>query len=335
MTNLPHRPLGMITPVPSAICLGAGSYGSGIPQDAAFAILDAFADQGGNFVDTARVYGAWLPNGAGLSERVVGAWLAARGMRKQFVVGTKGAHPELATMHISRLAPQDIAADLEASLQALQTDWVDLYWLHRDDTAVPVGEIMAALHVHVASGRVRAIGASNWSVDRLTEANAYAATHGLTPFSASQIGWSLARSNPAAQVFPGTLSMDAAIHTYHCRSGLPVLAYSSQAQGFFSGRYRADGPAPVTPKEKSIARNYDLPDNWARLARAQELAARYGRTANEIALAYLLSQPFAVFPIVGCGSVDQVHASCAAHDLLLTDDELAYLEGGSLPSRRK
>jgi aryl-alcohol dehydrogenase-like predicted oxidoreductase len=319
---------------PSVICLGCGQYGTGIPAEQAWALLDAFAEQGGSFLDTARVYGAWAAAGAGASERVLGAWLKARGMRSRMIIGTKGGHPELATMHLSRLTPAEIAADLSASLDDLQTDAIDLYWLHRDDPAVPVGEILGVLNDHLAAGRIRAIGASNWTAPRLAEAASYARVHKLIGFQASQIGWSLATANPVAAGFAGMLYMDEPTLAYHQRTGLPVVAYSSQAGGFFSGKYaRPDTAKPGGSREthqvpKPVPRLYADQENFARLERARELAARRGCTPNQIALGYLLSQPFPVFPIAGCRTAEQVRASCAAAEVQLTAEEIAYLWTG-------
>jgi aryl-alcohol dehydrogenase-like predicted oxidoreductase len=325
----------------SVICLGTGGFGTNIPQDRAWELLDAFVEQGGNFVDTARVYGAWVPGGEGLSERTLAAWIKVRGGRAKLVLATKGGHPDLATMHVSRLSPAEITADLLGSLEALGTDYIDLYWLHRDDPAVPVGEILGVLNEHLAAGRIRAIGASNWVPERLAEAAGYARAHGLTGFCASQVGWSLAAANPGAIPVPGMLYMDAQAMTYHIRTGLPVVAYSSQAQGFFSGKYALRSGEQQKPPSETLARLYFSDENFGRLERVRALAARYGRSANEIALGYLLSQPFPVYPIVGCRTVEQVRASCAAWDVRLSAEEVAFLECSrisctvsSLPSRR-
>lgn len=247
-------------------------------------------------------------------------------MRDQFIVATKGAHPELATMRISRLSPPEIASDIEESLAALEIDAIDLYWLHRDDPAVPVGEILVALNEHLAAGRLRAIGASNWSAERLEEAADYARAHGLTGFCASSVGWSLAVMNPAAMVY-GTLSMDERTRAYHRQTQMPVVAYTSQAQGFFSGKYHTEDSQSREKLESNIGRLFFSPENFARLAQAEELAARRGWTANQIALAYLLSQPFPVYPIVGCRTPAQVQASCAAAGFRLRPEEAAFLEG--------
>lgn len=310
---------------PSVIGLGAGSFGSAIPQDQAFALLDLFVELGGNFLDTARVYAAWLPGGAGASERTIGAWLKQRGMAEQVIVATKGGHPDLATMHISRLSPAELAADVTASLDALGVEAIDLYWLHRDDPALPVGEIMDALHEQMAAGRLRAIGASNWTPARIEAANAYAAGRGRRGFCASQIGWSLAQPNPAARGFGGELAMDAATLAYHRRTGFPVVAYSSQAAGFFAGK--AERYLAPDAKEDGFRRKWMTADNLARLERARMVAGRHGRSPNDIALAYLLSQSFPVYALVGCRTTGQVRASCAAADLRLSAEELRFLAG--------
>ena len=288
-----------------------------------FALLDAYAEAGGNFLDTARVYAAWLPGQGGVSERTIGAWLRARGVRDRMIVATKGAHPELATINVDRMSPEEIGADLAESLEALGVETVDLYWLHRDAPSVPVGEIVDALNAHVAAGRIRALGASNWRPERIEAANAYAHERGLIGFSASQIAYSLAvQGDDDAQ---RTLAMNAPTHAWHARTGLPVVAYTSQAQGFFGGKY---GRGKGDPKSTAMRLFYNE-ENLGRLERAQAIAARHGWSANDVALAYLLSQPFSVFPITGCRTVEQVRASAAVSAFTLTPAEIAFLEGAS------
>jgi aryl-alcohol dehydrogenase-like predicted oxidoreductase len=305
---------------PSVICLGTGGFGSSIPQEDAFRMLDLFAELGGNFVDTARVYAAWIPGGEGASERTIGAWLKSRNMASGFIVATKGGHPNLATMKVSRLSPAEIAADVAASLMALQVDAIDIYWLHRDDPAIPVGDIVDAVNEQVAAGRLRAIGASNWTPERIDAANAYAAAH-------ERVGWSLARPNPAAKGFGGELDMNEPTLEYHRRTSLPVMAYSSQAAGFFAGK--ADRHRGPDAKDDGFAKRYVTDENLARLDRAREVAARHGRTANDVALAYLLSQSFPVYALTGCRNMDQVRTSCAASNLRLSPAEVAFLESAS------
>ena len=305
----------------SLVCLGTGSFGSAIPRDESFKLLDAFAEAGGNFLDTAHVYAAWLPNGAGMSERTIGAWLKSRGVREKFIVGSKGAHPDLNTMHIPRMSRAEIAHDLQESLERLETDYIDLYWLHRDAPNVPVGEILGILNEHIAARRIRAIGCSNWTPQRQREAADYARQKKVTGFCASQIGWSLARANPES-AFGGMLFADDAALRFHRETGTALAAYSSQANGFFSGKYDRG-----LPRDKGVLRTYGSEENFARLDRVRIVAEKLRRTLNEVALAYVLCQAFPSYAIVGSRTVEQVAASCRAADLRLSAEDAKFLEG--------
>ncbi len=180
---------------PSVLALGTGPFGTGIDSSTAFHFLDTFFEHGGTFIDTAHVYGAWVPGGLGLSERLIGQWLKARNIREHIMVSTKGAHPSLSSMHISRLSPQEIVTDLEESLRFLQTDTIDLYWLHRDDSTQPVAVFLETLEEQVRKGNIRSFGCSNWRVQRLEEARQYATDHGITGFVGNQVMWSFAIPN--------------------------------------------------------------------------------------------------------------------------------------------
>ncbi|NLV74955.1 MAG: aldo/keto reductase [Chloroflexi bacterium] len=307
----------------SRVCLGGGPLGSAVKQPEANALLDEFVSCGGNWVDTAHVYAAWIEGGSGLSERCIAEWLRSRGVRKQFMVATKGAHPDLKTMHIPRMRPEDIAQDLAESLERLGSDYADLYYLHRDDTNIPVGEVISCLNEHRSAGRIRAFGASNWTAARMREANAWAKANGMHGFSASSVGWSLAQPNPITPAYAGTLNMDDEMLLYH-REGFPVAAYSSQAAGFFNK------VTPVALKDdkflaSGLARNYLNDTNLARAEKARQLAEKYGCDANAIGVAYLLNQPFPSFAIAGSHTLEQVRSSTAAADIILTPEEVAWL----------
>jgi len=204
---------------------------------------------------------------------------------------------------------------------------IDLYWLHRDDPAIPVGEILGTLNEHLRAGRIRAIGCSNWSVPRQIEAARCAEANGLTGFCASQIGWSLARRDPATISDKTMLYMDDATLEFHRRTRTPVVAYSSQANGFFSEeRIRCAG---AFAEDDAATKIYGTPENLARRQRAQDLAARRGVSANQVALAFLLNQPFAVYPIIGPRTVAQVVESCASQAIRLASDEITALAAGA------
>lgn len=309
-----HVP-GLANPV-SAIVLGTGGFGSAQPRDLSFALLDAFAEAGGTFLDTANVYAAWLPNGTGASERTIGAWLTSRGMRAQVAIGTKGGHPHLASMDRSRLRPEDISADLAESLHRLSVSAIDVYWLHRDDECIPVDEILGAMQPHVRSGVIRALGASNWSWARLEAAQICATKHGWTGFSASQVNWSLAAFSPTHRHTGGLVGMDADTLTWHACSRLAQIPYSSQANGFFA-----------KPLAQALERHpqYDHPINRRRWTLVQQFAAQHSASPNAIALAWLLQHPQGGFGIIGPKNLTQLADSLTAARIELDPEEHAAL----------
>ncbi len=200
---------------PSVICLGSAPFGSGVDRAMAFHFLDIFFERGGNFIDTAHVYGAWVPGGLGLSEMIIGQWLQERGVREKVVLATKGGHPDLASMHVPRLSRQHILADLEASLQYLGTEYIDLYWLHRDDPQQPVAEVLELLNTLVKEGKIRAFGCSNWRSERIAEAIDYADAQGIAGFVGNQLMWSFARPNTEAIKDQTLAVMDAQTFALH------------------------------------------------------------------------------------------------------------------------
>jgi len=312
---------------PSVVCLGTGGFGTSTSEADSFAMLDAFADAGGNFADSAHIYAAWLEDGAGKSERTIGKWFQSR-KPENFIVGTKGGHPHLETMRISRLSPEEIESDLTESLERLQRDQIEFYWLHRDDPQIPVGEIMDALNVQIREGKVLALGASNWSTPRIEEANAYAAKNGLTGFCASQICWSLAEVNASLRGANSMVEMDEAILAWHRENGFPIAAYSSQANGFFAHPL-AEENGEMTEKQKALAPAYLHSKNNGRYQRAQELGARLGRSTHEVALAYVWSQSFPAVAIIGPRNLKQLRESLAVADLKLNSEEISFLESGA------
>ncbi len=314
-----HQLPGISTPC-SAIALGTGGFGSSVPRDEAFAMLDDFVAAGGTFLDTAHIYAAWLPGGTGASERTIGAWLASRGLRERMVVGTKGGHPPLdsgsSSSSSSRLCLDLIAAHLAESLERLRQPLIDLYWLHRDDESIPVDEILGALQPHLRAGTIRAIGASNWSWQRLDEAETCARQRGWIGFVASQISWSLASFAPSHRFGGGMRGMDADTLLWHVHSGLPQIPYSSQANGYFA-----------KPLAQALERlpQYADPANPRRWLLARTASARLGVSANALALAWLLQHPQGGWGIIGPKDRAQLTDSLAAADLILDDDTFVAL----------
>jgi aryl-alcohol dehydrogenase-like predicted oxidoreductase len=308
---------------PSVICLGALPFGVSLSEQTSFELLDRYFAGGGNFIDTALVYGEWLPGGKGLSEKTVGKWVTAKHNRTEAIIGTKGAHPRLSSMQTPRLSKAEIISDLEESLDNLQTDYIDLYWLHRDDPERPIAEIITTLYEQLQAGKIRYFGCSNWRVERIKEAQTFAATYGLPGFVGNQLRWSLALPNPSALFDPTTTTMDAAMKVYHQQSGLAAMAYTSQARGFFSKL--ANSSREKLPE--TLKREYLNPENLTILTRLTELAAEKVLSVGVLALAYLVSQPFPTYPIASCSTLEQLLENLAAGAVELEPFLLDYLEG--------
>lgn len=317
-----HNSSMKVTP----LVLGSASFGDTIPKEDAFRLMDAYVDAGGNMIDTANVYGDWLPNQKSPSEKIIGEWCKARGNRQDILLATKGAHPPIENLKVSRLAKADILHDIEQSLNHLQTDVIDLYWLHRDDPNRPVAEIIETLQAEVQRGRIRAYGCSNWRLPRIQEANAYAAAQGMDGFVANQLMFSLARINEEALFDPTMVLMDESNKRYLEQENLAAFAYSSQANGFFSGQYQISKPLPNRKSAELVQKHYFNEINFARLKVVERIAEAQGLLPQQVALRYVLSQPFNVYALVGCRTVDQLHESIVAAEQRLSPLDVIALE---------
>ncbi len=275
--------------------------------EAADRIYGHFLENGGNGFDTAYIYRG------GQSEELLGEWVERHDVREQVVLLGKGAHPP----HCN---PDAIGRQLLESLERLRTDHVDIYMMHRDDQAVPVGEFVEAVNVHIGAGRVGAWGGSNWDFRRVDAANAYAEEHGLQGLGALSNNFSLARM--VRPVWDGCVaSSEPAYHRWHVRTQMPLIAWSSQARGFFTDRAHPDKRS-----DESLVRSWYSEDNFRRQARAREMADRRGVEPINIALAYVLCQPFPTFPIIGPENPDETSSSLAALEVELGPEDLAYLD---------
>ena len=301
----------------SAMAYGVSRFGTSVAGDDADRLYDAYRNAGGNFFDTAHCYAFWLPGGLGASERALGDLVRRRGDRGRVVIATKGGHPnddEGYRRPDRYLSPEVLAGDVADSLDRLGLDRVDVYLLHRDDRRVAVSEIIDALHSHVQAGRVRYLGASNWTTQRIAAANAYAASRGLRGFVISQPRFSLAESNkPATEDDLATRPLDDDAHDWHTAAGLPVMAYSSTACGYFATQGRAG------------AGTFDNPVSRRRLARTRQLAAQTGHSPTQLALAWLMHQPFPVVPILGTTNHEHLLDALGAVDVRLTPQQVAWL----------
>jgi aryl-alcohol dehydrogenase-like predicted oxidoreductase len=310
------------TLAPSVLCFGTTMIGSAVDKAGSFQLLDAFVEAGGTFIDTAKVYADWLPGERSISEKTIGEWLRRSGKRSQLVLATKGAHPELSSMQIGRLSRAEIVADLDASLRHLQTDVIDLYWLHRDDAKRPVTDILETLEGQVRAGKIRYYGCSNWRAARIAEAQAAARKEGWAGFAADQMMWSLAAVDPAALPDKTMVAMDGELKQLHLAGGMAVTPYSSQANGYFQ-RLAAGAVDEMSANQQRV---YGTPTNRARLARVRQIAAATGLTLTAVVLGYLTAQPFPTFPIFACRTMSQLQDTLQAGDAILTQDQVAFLE---------
>ena len=309
---------------PSIICFGTASLGSSTNESDSFALLDEFVYLGGNFIDTAHVYANWLPIEKSISEKTIGKWLKQRGIRNKIILSTKGAHPELSTMYIPRLSHDEIVKDLDESLQYLQSDYIDLYWLHRDDINRPVGDILETLNEQVNLGKIRYFGCSNWSPLRIKQALEYASKHGLKSFVANQMMWSFAIPNKEAIKDKTMVLMDENGFELHSNTKLAAIPYSSQAKGFFSKAYTY-GLENITGELRDIYLNEE---NKERFERLKKLSKKLSKSVGQLSLAYLTSQKeFITIPIIGSHTKDQLADSMAASDLILNQEEIDFLKG--------
>ncbi len=303
----------------SVLTLGTQAFGTSITLEESFRILDYYVSIGGNFLDTARLYGYYAENVQGVSEYVIGQWMKTRKNRNDIIIGTKGAHPELGHMDKGRLDRQSILSDLEKSLKALETDHVDIYWLHRDDAGRPVEDILETLQTIVRQGKALAVGASNWTVDRLEASLKAAGKMGFEGFGAVQPQWSLARQEVLED--KTLVRMDEEEYAWHLENGLPVVPFTSQAKGFYY-KLAAGGIDSLSAK----ARERFLSErNLRTYGLLKEISERTGNGIGALSIAYLTSQPFPVYPIVGFSSLLQAQSMEEAGSIMLGKEDLELL----------
>lgn len=300
------------------LALGANVFGWTADRDATFAVLDAFTAGGGNFVDTADGYSHWVPgNTGGDSERLIGEWFAARGSRDDVVLATKvSTHPEF-----PGLAADNIRAAADASLQRLGTDVIDLYYAHFDDASVPLEETVGALSGLVDAGKVRAIGISNYTADRIDEWFRVTEAGGFHRAVALQPHYNLVERDFETN----------GLRERAEREGLAVFPYFSLAKGFLAGKYRSE--ADVTADGASVrarAAAAYVGERGSRVLTAlDEVAAAHGASVASVSLAWLRQQPTVVAPLASARSVEQLGDLFASIRLELSAEELAALAAAS------
>lgn len=309
--------------------LGTMQFGWSTDESASFEVLDAYHEAGGNFVDTADVYSSWAPgNAGGVSEEIIGRWIADRGVRDQVVLATKvryamgdGFSQGRDTVHQREgLSRRWIIQACEDSLRRLQTDHIDLYQAHGIDPHTPIDETLSAFDDLIRRGLVRYIGCSNFSAWRLMQALWTADVRGLTPFVSIQPEYSL--------LAPTRADFERELAPVCLEYGVGVVPYSPLGGGLLTGKYRRDGELPDSVRadenaERLTEQNLDTIETLVAVARRREA------TPAQAALAWLLAKPWVTAPIVGANRVDQLDDTLEALDVALTDDDIADLDAAS------
>lgn len=306
----------------SALCLGVAEIGVRQTEREAYCLLNYWVQQGGNAIDTARVYSDWIPGEKHRSERIVGEWLKSAGTREQIVLITKAGHPLFDGNSRVRLAPSELQEDLEGSLETLGTNHIDVWFLHRDDQKIPVEQIIDTCDSFVRDGRVKALGAANWTATRIRNANDYASRAGKAGFVATQLFWNLG-SRHYRDLAPTLQPMNDDAKLLHETADLVAMPYSSQAGGFFSNWLEGDEAMRLKAGRSGYATkvNFEIAQLTSKIAQAN------GVPVGAVVLAFLRSHSFKVVPIVGCGSPAHLAASIEALDFVLSDAELKSLGG--------
>ena len=299
------------------VMVGANVFGWTVDEATSFRLLDALLDAGLNAIDTADMYSTWVPgHQGGESETIIGNWMHARGCRDRVVVATKlgmkmGSGDE-------GLSPAWIAKEVESSLQRLKTDHIDLYQAHRDDEATPLEDTLAAFGKLIEQGKVRAIGASNYTAPRLIEALETSKRLGLPRYESLQPHYNLIeRALFEPELEPVTT-----------REHIGVIPYYSLASGFLTGKYRSEADLSKSQRGGGLGKYLD-PRGLALLGALDTVAARLSATPAQVSIAWLIARPSITAPIASATSVEQIHDLVAGANLKLDADAIATLDAAS------
>ena len=293
----------------SKVAFGTGSKIKGLNREQRFELFDYFYSMGGNVLDTAPGYCG------GTSEKDIGAWMKERGNRDKIRISTKACHAFAGEP--SRLTLKDMLEDLQLSLSQLDTDYIDLFWLHNDDPEKPVEEIIDAISEVAATGKVHAIGCSNWTVGRIAAANKYAKETGKVGFFANQIQWSLAVPNPGYAAAYNSVVMDPESYDWYLNNGVAVFAYSSIAQGFFSIMEKGGKEA----LSENAAEFWLNDGNLARMEHVREFMKKHDASAAGAALGFITNNRLPGVAITSASTKAILEETLTAADTTMTADE--------------
>ncbi|MEO6925330.1 MAG: aldo/keto reductase [Rhodanobacter sp.] len=311
-----QRPLGNSPLSISPLVLGSNVFGWNVDEKRAFELLDAFVDAGGNLIDTADMYSAWVPgNRGGEAETIIGKWLKRSGKREQVLVATKVAkwaeHPGL--------SPMNIRQAVDGSLQRLQVDCIDLYFAHQDDADVLMADTLGEFGRLIEAGKVRAIGASNFGAARFADALAVSREHGLPRYECIQPEYNLVSRH----------GYEAELEPLARRENIGVISYYGLASGFLSGKYRSTTDLTRSATRGGSVKKFLNPHGLGVLNALDDVAATHQATPAQVALAWLMARPGLTAPIASATSVGQLQELLGALDLTLTAGEINLLNQAS------
>ena len=313
-----YRQLGRSGLSVSPLMLGCNVMGWTADQATSFALLDAWVDAGFNFIDTADVYSKWVPgHTGGESETVIGKWLRQSGKRNRIVLATKVGKPM--GPDLSGLAPAYIRQAVEDSLRRLQTDHIDLYQSHDDDAATPLEDTLGAYGDLIKAGKVRAIGASNYTAPRLALALETSQKHGLPRYESLQ---------PLYNLYDRAVFEDD-LEPLCLKHDVGVINFYALASGFLTGKYRSEKDAEKSARGKNAVARYLNPRGLKILAALDEVAAGHKATAGQVAIAWQMARPAITAPIASATSLNQMAELVAAAQLVLSAADIALLNEAS------
>ena len=316
------RPIPRTNLTASVLCLGTAEFSSAIDDSSSERILETYLDAGGDVLDTAEIYAAWLPNGEHRSETFLGERLRKRKNRDQLIISTKGAHPRLDAMDKPRMSKPVVESDLNSSLRRLGIDCIDIYWLHRDDPGTPVEDIILMLEDFRKAGKIRHSGLSNWTQARAEAARIAAEKLGVECFVGIQNQWSLAKAD-ASKGDKTWAYTDDSFAKWHARNNIAAFPYTTQANGYF----RRLESGTLDRASELVRALFHSPENQERYKRIKTLQSVTGLSVGAIVLGYLLSQPLPVFPIIGPKKLADLLESIEAAKATLSAENIAFLTG--------
>ena len=319
MSEIEYRRLGRTGLKVSPLCLGSMNFGWTADEETSFAVMDAFAEAGGNFIDTADIYSRWVEgHNGGESEGVIGRWLRARGNRSQMIIATKVRGQMGPGPNDQGLSRRHIFDACDASLRRLQSDKIDLYQTHYFDADTPIDETLEALDRLVQQGKVRYVGCSNYPAWRLMEALWTSDKHGLARYNSIQPHYNLVNR----------AEFERELAEVCLANGIGIIPYSPLAGGFLTGKYSRDRDTDSVRAE-GVRQRYFNDAGWKVLDAVRAVAGELDTTPLAVSLAWLLAQPGMTAPIVGANTVEQLQGSLAALDVDLTAAQMETLKNAS------